>query len=444
MKINLTFYTFLVGMLFLIIAFSCKKNPPSVIPTIKTSEVAKITPTTANCGGEVVAEGDAFVTARGVCWSLQPNPALEDYKTIDGTGIGNFTSSITGLKSELTYYVRAYATNAAGTVYGEQKVFITPPIDPKVTKPVISYVTPHTATVNVNIKYYDISQIDKYGICWSTNIDPYPNNPNVNTIYFHSSSDTTSVDYTYKMLQLPLNTTFYIRAFVAKTVGPTYYYGDVNTFTTVDNNGPNVTDIDGNVYHSVTIGSQAWMVENLKVKHYRNGDAIPYVSDYNQWATSISGALFYETYLNQSSLDALGGLYNWYAINDSRKIAPMGWHVPSNAEWQSLLDFLGGSSSAGIKLKEAGFAHWSIPNSHWTPNLPDATNEWGFTALPGGKVFDNGRIIIANGGLYGYWWMADENNATTGLNFSLGFDYISSFINIIDKSEGLSVRCIKD
>lgn len=139
---------------------------------------------------------------------------------------------------------------------------------------------------------------------------------------------------------------------------------------------PTVTDYDGNVYQTVLIGDQCWMMENLKVTHYRNGDPIPHVTDGVTWGNLTSGA--YCNYNNdEGNVATYGRLYNWYAVDDSRNIAPAGWHVPSDAEWQTLVDYLGGDAVAGGKMKEAGTTHWASPNT-------GATNESGFTALPGG------------------------------------------------------------
>ncbi|MCD4693727.1 MAG: hypothetical protein K8R79_12490, partial [Calditrichales bacterium] len=131
-----------------------------------------------------------------------------------------------------------------------------------------------------------------------------------------------------------------------------------------------VTDIDGNVYKTVKIGSQVWMAENLKVTHYRNGDLIPNVAGKSEWKNLGIGACC--NYDNNAA--AYGLLYNWYAVNDSRNIAPAGWHVPAEKEWQTLIDYLGGEAVAGGKMKERGTAHWKRPNT-------GATNSSGFSAL---------------------------------------------------------------
>src|SRR4030066_2563083 len=161
-----------------------------------------------------------------------------------------------------------------------------------------------------------------------------------------------------------------------------------------------VTNIDGNVYHTVIIGTQVWMVENLKVTHYRNGDSIPNVSDGTEWGSLKTGA--YCNYNNDpNNIDTYGRLYNWYVVIDRRKICPAGWHGPPFKDWGFLEGDLGGVPIAGGKMKEEGIAHWKSPNT-------GATNESGFTALPGGyRRFDG--IFHYLGG-YGYWWSTREYN----------------------------------
>lgn len=147
-----------------------------------------------------------------------------------------------------------------------------------------------------------------------------------------------------------------------------------------------VKDIDGNQYQTVKIGSQVWMKENLKVTRYRNGDPIPRVTVNSEWVDLATGA--YCACYNDEGTTAFtyGYLYNWYAVDDRRNLAPAGWHVPTDAEWQILMDYLGGEILAGGKLKETGTSHWASPNT-------GATNESGFTARPGGiRGFDYGRF----------------------------------------------------
>jgi uncharacterized protein (TIGR02145 family) len=208
---------------------------------------------------------------------------------------------------------------------------------------------------------------------------------------------------------------------------------------------PSVTDIDGNVYKIVKIGNQWWMAENLKVTHYRNGEAIPNVTDDTQWSNLITGA-----WCNYNNDDAntttYGRLYNWYAVNDSRIIAPSGWHVPTDEEWKELEMYLGMSQSEadntgwrgtdeGAKMKESGTTHWNSPNT-------GATNESGFTALPGGYRYYGGTFYSMC--LYAGFWSSTGSGSDSAwyryLNYSGSDVYRSSY----DKQDGFSVRCIRD
>jgi uncharacterized protein (TIGR02145 family) len=194
-----------------------------------------------------------------------------------------------------------------------------------------------------------------------------------------------------------------------------------------------VTDIDGNVYHSVTIGTQVWMAENLKVTHYRNGIPIAHVTDNATWDNLTSGA-YCNFENNEGNGTVYGRLYNWYASVDGLFITPAGWHIPSDAEWTTLVTYLGGETIAGGKLKETGTAHWETPNT-------GATNETGFSALPGGLriagVFDNLTE-------FGYWWSSSEISASDALFRDIDYAATDIFRASNNKSIGMSVRCIKD
>ena len=192
-----------------------------------------------------------------------------------------------------------------------------------------------------------------------------------------------------------------------------------------------IKDMDGNMYTSVQIGSQVWMVQNLKVTKYRNGDPIPKIGPTdNSWGTLTYGA--YSNDYEETNIN--GRLYNWYAVNDPRKLAPEGWHIPTNAEWTTLVNFLGGESSAGSKMKEKGTAHWCAPNA-------DATNESGFTALPGDWRLDIG---FATGCGDESWWTADEEDLTDAHNVFV-FDGSGEVSRVFNKKyTGWGVRCIKD
>ena len=206
-------------------------------------------------------------------------------------------------------------------------------------------------------------------------------------------------------------------------------------FLTINNQAQTVTDIDGNVYNTVTIGAQVWLQENLKVIHYNNGDEIPNVSSSTAWLGLSTGA--YCNYENNAGfVITYGSLYNWFAVNDSRCICPTGWHVATDEEWTILTDLLGGEAVAGGKLKEAGTLHWPSPNT-------GATNEVGFTAL-GGGYRSNTATYIGFGGI-GSWWCSTESSTTD----AWGRGVFNDAINVdrggyYEKMMGFSVRCIKD
>lgn len=184
---------------------------------------------------------------------------------------------------------------------------------------------------------------------------------------------------------------------------------------------------------SITIGTQVWMKKNLDVDHYRNGDPIPKVVDYRQWDNLKSGAWCYNK--NDSTLGATyGRLYNWYALNDHRGLAPQGWHIPSESEWTTLINFLGGENIAGGALKEVGNVHWEDPNI--------AYNVVGFTALPGGYRDDIGGFKSV-GSCCG-WWFSTEYDSIEAFRMILDHDFNKIFLDNSDKTCGFSIRCIKD
>jgi uncharacterized protein (TIGR02145 family) len=328
-----------VTILAIILISSCKKNIQVLLPEVITAGTSNILYESAASGGTVASDGGGNVTARGVCWSTAPNPTTGDNKTADGTGKGDFTSSIFGLKLGTLYYVRAYAMNSIGTVYGNQVSFTT-----KVTG-----------------------------------------------VKFNSS-------LTYGIL----------------------------------------TDIDGKNYKTIPVGSQVWMAENLKTTKFNDGTDIPLISDAAQWTNIITPA--FSWYADNDTLyeNIYGAYYNWFAVSTG-KLCPAGWHIPSDAEFQVMVDFLGGSTSAGSKLKESGSNNWSLPNG-------DATNASGLTALPSGM---RGSLdgSFSGQGIYGGWWTTTETNASPmGAAWSRWIHADTTVVahSEIFKKDGFSVRCIKN
>ena len=197
-----------------------------------------------------------------------------------------------------------------------------------------------------------------------------------------------------------------------------------------------ITDIEGNVYNTVTIGAQVWMKENLKTSKYNNGDNILTTPTGN---TDISGEIntkYQWVYFSNSYyLENYGRLYTWYAATDNRNICPSGWHLPTDAEWTTLSKFLGGDSVAANKLKETGTDHWKLTNT-------DVTNETEFSAGPGGNRSTTGEH--QNAGDYGFWWTSSESSSVDAW-----CRYMYSDSKIVGRGENykmnaFSVRCVKD
>jgi uncharacterized protein (TIGR02145 family) len=195
-----------------------------------------------------------------------------------------------------------------------------------------------------------------------------------------------------------------------------------------------VTDIDSNTYKTIKIGNQTWLAENLKTVHYRNGDPIPNVLYVYIWDSLTTGA-YCEYYSRAENSKTYGNLYNWYAVTDSRNLAPVGWHIPSKDEWDTLINYLNDKQTDGGKLKETGFTHWLNPNL-------EATNETGFTALPGGSRTEAGYYM--NAGTFAYWWATSELIGHGGFFMSTNYEFGNFMGGFFDKRHGYSVRCIKD
>jgi uncharacterized protein (TIGR02145 family) len=203
----------------------------------------------------------------------------------------------------------------------------------------------------------------------------------------------------------------------------------------MNESGPQVTDIDGNVYKTVYIGNQLWMAENLKTVHYRDQTPIPSAPlTSSEWLGLTTGALCYYDNDELNNKNIYGPLYNWYAVADERTLCPSGWHIPSNDEYLELRDYLGGLSIAGAKMKETESGLWDFPNT-------GADNSSGFTALPGGDRDDGAFGSIHNGT---GWWSSTEVDEENAWSHYLYYSNTSFFPSPDAKVSGCSVRCIKD
>jgi uncharacterized protein (TIGR02145 family) len=409
-----------VGLL--ILFYSCKTHPS--IPDVTTDPITGITLTSAISGGNVISDGNAEVTVRGVCWSISENPTTSDNKTLNGSGTGLFTSNLDQLTPGTKYFVRAYATNSEGTAYGSQQTFTTNSVQiASLTSTQVTSINITTAISGGNITSDGGGTITERGVCWNTSENP------VITDSKTSDGDGTG-SFTSNLTGLSANTVYYIRAYATNSAGTAY--GNQLTFTTL--NTGQFYDIDGNLYNSITIGSQIWMVENLMTTKFNDGSDIPLVEDAGAW--SVLNAPGYCWYNNDEATNKnlYGALYHWLTGNTG-KLCPTGWHLPSDAEWTILTDYLGGEDLAGEKLKESGTTHWASPNT-------GATNETGFSALPGGyRAIDGSFDKIGNNG---FWDSSTEYNTSNRYGRVMSYDSSNVYRARLGKRRGLSVRCIKD
>jgi uncharacterized protein (TIGR02145 family) len=306
-----------------------------VIPTVTTASVTAVTSNSATTGGDVTQDGGTPVTARGVAYGTSATPTTSGTITNDGTGTGVYTSTLAGLTPYTTYYVRAYATNSVGTVYGNEVSFITP-------------------------------------------------------------------------------------AILAFTCGTS-----------------TVSDVDGNSYNTVQIGTQCWTQSNLKVSKYRNGDNIPTGLSNTAWQNTTAGA--YAIYDNDPVNDGFyGKLYNHFTVMDTRGLCPTGWHVPTDGEWTTLETFLGGSSVAGGALKSTAI----LPTpGGWNPSNTGATNSSGFTARSCGLRYDNGPFGYLGSNIY--LWSSSLSSTFAWARFLNDADS-TMYRDIYTRTHGFSVRCLRD
>ncbi|HEY5591820.1 MAG TPA: fibrobacter succinogenes major paralogous domain-containing protein [Paludibacter sp.] len=411
---------------------SCKKEPTKVIPKLTTISLTSITETSVKSGGNITDNGGSAVFARGVCWGATENPTIENSKTTDGIGSGEFISSVTGLDPGVTYYFRAYAANSVGTAYGAQITTTTIAFLPTLNTNQVTGITSTTATSVGVITNDGGAPITARGICWNIFINPTLSNSK--TIEGAGNGSFTSA-----ISGLSQNTKYYFRAYATNITGTSY--GENVEFTTSSEilfNGNltygTVPDIEGNIYKTIQIGDQIWMAENLKTTKYNDGTSISNVEGSS--FPSLTGGAYCWYNDNVYNKNIYGALYNWYTVNTG-KLAPTGWHVPTNEEWNTLTTYLGGVNVTGLKIKEAGHLHWG------TDNL--ATNESGFSGLPCGVIDIYG--VFKRYGVEGTWWSSTGQTdakyawlrSTDTTSPGLYKDYTSSY-----KQNGYAVRCVKN
>ena len=399
----------------------------AVPPTVTTAAISSKSYTSAVAGGNVTNTGGADVNERGVCWSTTSGPVATGLHSTDGTGPGSFVSNLINLTPNTLYYYRAYAKNSAGTSYGDELTVTTNPVaEPSLTTNAITGVTLSQAVSGGNITNENGAPVTVRGVCWNTT-----GNPTISDNTLTSGSGTSS--YSITITGLAQGSVFYVRAYAQNSAGTGY--GNQLRFST------SASDITGNIYATVVIGTQLWMQSDLKTSRYNDNTLIPNVTDNAAWKDLTSDAW---CWYNNTPSATFGMLYNWYAV-ETDILCPAGWHVPSDNEFKTLERYLGMSST------EADNSGWRGTNqgaqlkstSTWTPST--GTNSSGFTALGGGYRWGV-EGTFADLGTVAYWWSSTLHwsDATKALYRRLDSNENRVYREGVIKAGGKFVRCIHD
>ena len=380
-------------------------------------------------------------------FKIERKATTTEYEVIGITNSNVHQFSDTNVIENTTYTYRVFSYNETGISTLASNVLtltVVTVILPTLTTTSVSEITNGTAVSGGTISNDGVSLVTARGIVWSTSPNP------AITLPTKTNDGIGAGAFTSYMTGLISNITYHVRAYI--TNGFETSYGNEFSFTTSNTipvyniSGPSVTDVEGNVIQSVINCSQIWITRNLNVSTYDDGTPIPQVTDPIQWANLTTGAW---CYYNNDPINGLlyGKLYNWYAVvgiydSDSflnlslrKKLAPSGWHIATNSEWNSLGSCLGGNQFAGGKMKSTGTEFWQNPND-------SASNLSGFSGLPGGFRNMNGNFN--NIGTSGCWWSSSPMNIDFAGMYSV--DYFGSVLsgNDFRKEHGFSVRCIKD
>jgi uncharacterized protein (TIGR02145 family) len=430
-------------------------------PIVTTGEVTDITTSTATVGGnlENMGSGATEVIQHGHCWSsVTITPVIDNNENKTSLGTMNFTgafeSPLTGLSSNTLYYVRAYATNSAGTSYGSQVSFTTTAELPSVTTQNISSVTDSSAQGGGNVTSDGGAEVTARGVCWSTS-----ENPTISDNYTNDGSGTG--EFTSNITGLLPLTDYNVRAYAQNSGGTSY--GNIVSFTTLTDD-PNanwepdddwIDTRDGQTYKTVQIGSQVWMAENIRATVYADGTPLVDGTD----AGDIKGdytTKYWFVYNNYpENKDIYGLLYTWAAAMNGEAssdgnpsgvqgICPTGWHVPSDSEWKELEMFLGMSQSDAdaAQVWRGTDEGTELKTTFGWNSDGNGTNLSGFSALPAGfRHFD---ANFGSLGIAALFWNSTEYDSQNAWGRLLMFNYEGVFRNNDVKDRGLSVRCIKD
>lgn len=409
---------------------------------VVTSGVKDITETSAIVYGSVNKGNNPETLSESgiVSKALSENFSFDQSKIQASNTEGDFEIIIDNLEPDTKYEYRAYTISQTDTIYGDFVLFTTLAVKvPVVVTIKVDNITETSAIIygsvsndNPDIEILERGFISEY------------NSEHLNFESMKKPAGKGTGDFEKELSLLPALDYKY-RAYAIYQTDTVY--GDFIAFKTLEKTietqiefNPNITydelsDVDGNIYKTVEIGTQVWMAENLKTTKYNDGSNIQHIEDNAQWENTSSGA--YCNYSNDEATGSVyGKLYNYYAV-ETNKLCPAGWHVPSQDEWIVLKEYLGGDQVAGGKMREPGTSHWLETNEN-------VTNESGFTALPSGQRFPDGRSWNMNIG--GYWWSTTQDPVQEEMiliHWTGSWNYALN-IGQDPKNTGFPVRCVKD
>ena len=421
----------IIQVLVLFLITSCDKEVRS--PIIGRTTISDIKTHEVTAASWIFHDGNSGIKECGFCWNIEGDPTREDFCVETDITYMKLSAVIKDLSEGTRYYIRSFAINRTGISYGEVRSFTTISYRlPVVSWPYIQDVS-HDMVVCGGARIVDdnTDNIISKGICWSTIKNPTVNDSKVELGGGYGYIGT-------KIEGLMPGTVYYFRAYAANAVG-TAYSGDA-VARTFDGY---MTDYEGNIYSTVRLGNQEWMIRNLRTIYFSNGDKISttYPPDLNtgQEENPVYQWPFRGEEEPEYSLVGRGRLYTWHTVNDNRKLCPDGWHLPTLDEWNELIAHLGGETLSSSDLR------W-CSNFHWDPNHPmyPGRDEGCFRVYLAGLREVNGQFL--SGSYYGtYWWSATEGstgNAHAIFCGSSDVDKVKPYEK--NKKYGYSVRCVKD
>ncbi len=420
--------------LFLVLYVICPGCKKVKLPSVETVQISDITENAAVINYKITEDGGGSISYHGVCWDLSTDPTTNlTTKTIEqggpyGSSYGEYWASITGLEFGKTYHVRAYATNPAGTSYGKDLTFSTRTIGPPAgvkTKSVSALGSWAVISGGSFTSVGGSSEVE-CGLCWDLVQGPTTGSNKI----FYNSSDVFS--FTSIMTNLAPNTTYFARAYVSNPAG-TVYGNEISVTTT-----SNVTDVENRTYHTVNIGTQVWLMENLATTKFNDGSPIPQITSQPTWDNLSTPAFCWFNNEKPLADDFRGALYNWHAVNTG-KLCPAGFHVPTIDEWNAMTEYLGGSAAAAGEMLKPNEMQWGDVEYGV---ISDSCLFWGI--LCGTRDTIVGFQGLTGCGIYetSHYWSSTPEGTSQAWAFVL-------YMGSTDKHEfsrknGYSVRCLKD